>query len=267
MVNYHWYLQHVDLVSVIPVRCETPAGFISYCHHNEARRANIYNCSTPTKPSFPETILEDTNWLIVENSGLVELCSWLPYLRNLHYINVSKNNIKMICKSFIANLQKSRCKWLDLSHNKLTELPKYMQSLTNLNRIWLSGNHFHCGCSITWMIKWLNNFTTSTGDHVIVDYENVTCHSGKMKGKPIYLSSAVEMGCYPSGWKIGVGVGSGVSLLIIISIIIMTRKSREVKFFMFYYLKLDTVPKDNKNENLEMIEYDAFFCYRSGTVI
>ena len=42
----------------------------------------------------------------------------------------------------------------------------------------------------------------------------------------------------------------------------MKRKSREVKFFMFYYLKLDTVPKDEENENLERIEYDAFFCYR-----
>ena len=172
----------------------------------------------------------------------------------------------MICTSFIENLQKSRCVSFDLSHNKLTQLPKYMQNLTNLNRIWLSGSNFRCECSMTWMIKWLNNLRTSSGNHVIVDYQNVTCHSGKMKGKPIYLLNEVEMGCYPSGWKFGVGVGSGISVLIIISIIIMTRKSREVKFFMSYYLTLDTVPKDDKNENLEMIEYDAFFCYRSGTV-
>ena len=225
-------------------------------------RVNVYNCTTPTKSSFPGTILEPTDWLIVHNSNLIELCDWLPYLSDLHYLKVSKNNIQTICKSFINNLQRSKCTWLDLSDNRLIDIPKTMQSLTNLQKLWMSGNPFHCDCSMTWMIKWLNNFTTSTGDHVIVDYQNVTCHSGKMKGKPIYLSSAVEMGCYPSEWKIGVAVGNGVSLLIIISIIIMKRKSREVKFFMFYYLKLDTVPKDEENENLERIEYDAFFCYR-----
>ena len=108
---------------------------------------------------------------------------------------------------------------------------------------------------------------TTSGEHIVADYHDMLCHSGMMVGTPIHLLTEVEMGCISSAWEIGVGVGVGITLLFMIGVIITTKNSREVKFFMFYYLKLDTVPNDDQNENLEMMEYDAFFCYRSVTYL
>ena len=68
-------------------------------------------------------------------------------------------------------------KWLDLSHNRLKNSPRDVQHLTNLEKIWLSGNVFHCDCEMTWMIRWLNNFTTPSRQYIIVDYQEMKCHS------------------------------------------------------------------------------------------
>ena len=218
-----------------------------------------------TQLSFPKTILEDTDWFIMKNSKITQLCYWFSYLNNLPYLSVNENNIKIICESFIFNLQKSRCAWLDLSYNRLTKLPKNVQQLKNLQKIWISRNPYHCDCSMTWMIKWLNNFTTSNGEHVIKDYKDVTCNSGMMVGRPIYTLTEIEMGCFSSALETRLGVGGGILMLILIGVFIAMKRSRELKFIMFYYLKLDTVPQDDKNESLDMIEYDGFFCYRYST--
>ena len=131
----------------------------------------------------------------------------------------------------------------------------------------MSENPYHCDCEMTWMVGWLNNFTTITGDHVIVDYKRLKCHSGLMPGKPIYQLDKVAMGCFPPEltlWqKVGIGIGAGTACFVITILITWNlKRSREFKFFMYYYLKLDTVPKDDKDENVDNMEYDAFFCYR-----
>ena len=142
-----------------------------------------------------------------------------------------------------------------------------MANLTHLKKIWLGGNPFYCDCSMAWTIKWLNKFTNLMGDHIIVDYKNVKCHNAPVTGRTIYQLTAVEMDCFPKElamWqKVAVGSGSSVAIVIITLLIVVKMKgSREVKFLMFYYLKLDTVPKDDKNENVDNMEYDAFLCYR-----
>ena len=99
------------------------------------------------------------------------------------------------------------------------------------------------------------------------DYQSLKCNSGKMIGEPIFKLNEVKMGCFPKQWttlqKIGVSIGGGMAILIITCLVFwMLRNSREAKFFMFYYLQLDTVPKDDTDENVDNMEYDAFFCYR-----
>ena len=54
-------------------------------------------------------------------------------------------------------------------------------------------------------------------------------------------------------------------IVIIVLVTIIAKNSREAKFFMYYYLKLDTVPKDDKDDNVDNMQYDAFFCYRLVT--
>ena len=73
-------------------------------------------------------------------------------------------------------------KWLDLSDNKFQKIPEKLQILRNLDKLWISGNPIYCDYSMTWMIGWLANFTTSSGDHVVVDYYDVKCHDGMMVG-------------------------------------------------------------------------------------
>ena len=255
----------MNFLAVIPVRCQTSVGHFCYCYYSRAVSANIYNCSTPTKLSFPSIIEESTDWLIFENSNIIHLCDWLPYLDNVRFLTLKRNKIQTICDSFVMNLSQSNCLSLDLSENKLNKLPETMLSLTHLEKLWLSGNPYHCDCSITWMAKWLNNFKTSVGKHVIVDYQNVTCHSGKMIGKPIHLLNGDAMGCVPSKitlWeklRIGVGIGTAMTVILIITIVVRKRK-REVKFLM--YNSFNLISALDKDEDVDGMEYDAFFCYR-----
>ena len=192
----------------------------------------------------------------------------MSYLKSIGYLNVNSNKITIMNGSFMsALLQSQTLKWLNLAFNDITNLPVNVQNLTHLEKIWLSGNPFHCDCEMTWMIGWLNNFTIPSKEHVIVDYQDIKCHSGKMKGKPIYKLNKVDLGCFPSRMttlqKVGIGLGAMLALIVIIVLVtIIAKNSREAKFFMYYYLKLDTVPKDDKDDNVDNMQYDAFFCYR-----
>ena len=110
------------------------------------------------------------------------------------------------------------------------------------------------------MTEWLNHLTISTGDHVIVDYKDLKCQSGKMKEKPIYKLDKGQMGCYSrytGDEKIALGIGVAIFSLIILLLLVISGE-----FFFNYYLKLDTLPKDDIDENVDNMEYDAFFCYR-----
>ena len=173
--------------------------------------------------------------------------------------------------SFLLCLQlKKSITWLNLARNKLTGIPSKIQGLHYLQKIWLSGNPFHCDCSMLWMIGWLNNFTTSTGRHIVVDYQDIRCHSGTAVGIPIYKLNEVLLGCYPKGltvWqRVLIGIGSGTAGLIIIFLfLIIIKRSRTLQFFIFYKLKIKSIislNKDLEDENVEYKEYDAFLSYR-----
>ena len=117
-----------------------------------------------------------------------------------------------------------------------------------------------------WIKEWLEDFITPYGEHIIADYKNLKCYTGMMKGKTIYKLNEVDMECFlkwTSEEIIVLGISGSVFLSIVLLLVVMLMKrSREVKFFMHYYLRLDTIPKDEKNENVENMKYDAFFCYR-----
>ena len=159
---------------------------------------------------------------------------------------------------------------LDFARNRLTGIPSKIQELHYLEKIWLSGNPFHCDCSILWMIGWLNNFTTSIGKHIVVDYQDLRCHSGTAVGTPIYKLDKVLLGCYPKGLfilqRVIIGIGSATAgLIIIFLLLIIIKRSRTLQFFIFYKLKIKSIlslKKDQEDENVECKEYDAFLSYR-----
>ena len=90
-----------------------------------------------------------------------------------------------------------------------------------------------------------------------------------MAGHPIHQFDKVEMGCFPPEltlWqKISIGLLAGVAFIIIAGLAhLVIKRSRDIKFFLYYYCKWCTyfgVPKDNKNEKLDNMEYDAYLSF------
>ena len=251
------------------VSCETGDGQACLCFYNVTTRQNVQNCSSLNLQNLPPSVPNLTDWLILENNNVRNLDIFHTYLETIIYLSLRQNKISSITTSFLGNLSKSKSlKWLDLSDNKLKRLPPEVQELTSLEKIWLHSNPIHCDCDMTWMINWINNFATRIyRKHVVRDYAQLKCHSGKMRGKPIYQLNEVDMGCYPHDWtlqqKLIVGLSISIGTIIIVAVVIVGLYSRRGRFMLYYYLKMDTIPRDDQNEDLEDIEYDAFFCYRS----
>ena len=255
------------MLSVIPILCQETNDDDCICHYNQNHKVNIYNCSYTRLTSLPATLLNHTDWLVMEHTPVngIDGKSYVPDM--IQFLDLKQSDVEVISGKFLEQVNQSqRFKWLDLRGNNLKTIPKTMGQLRKLEKIWLSDNPIHCNCKMTWMIGWLYNFTTASGEHVIVDYQYVKCSSGKMKGLPIYVLTDVLMGCYPAkltlGQKLGISIGACVGFLMLILVFLVARNPREVKFYMYYYLKIDTVPKDDKNENVDNMVHDAFFCYR-----
>ena len=153
-----------------------------------------------------------------------------------------------------------------MKNNKLSHLPKSVAKFKFIHEIWLGQNPFHCDCSMTWMIAWINNFTLSPSkQHIIIDYKNVKCYTGMMIGLPIYKLSEIEMGCFPNKWttwqKGTVGAGVVMVLLLVVTAVLIVRKRKTFPFLMYYYVNLNTIPKDEKDENIDDKEYDAYLSF------
>ena len=247
-----------------------PPRYTCHCNFQQETRTNIYNCSSTTATKLPSFVYKGTHTLVVKNKIISKLCDSYEYLGTISHLDLQENSISGICNSFMMVLNKSQTmRSLNLADNKLQTIPKSVQLMSTIQKLKfeLGGNPFHCNCDMTWMIGWLNINTTQ---QVVDDYTNIICHNGKFRGKPVYLLNLVEMGCFPNRWttsqRIGVGIGSGISLLIIISLaLLVLKKSREIKFFLYYYCKWCIcvgVPRDDKEEKLNKVQYDAYLSYR-----
>ena len=249
------------------MNCEAGDEHSCFCFYNVTTKKNVQNCSSLNLHHLPEYIPNFTDWMIFENNNLKYVDSFHTNLEQTSFLNLKGNKISSITTAFVGNLSESKTlKWLDLSENKLRSLPPEIQELTNLEKIWLGGNPIHCDCEMTWMINWLNNFKEKAAGKRPMDLDQVKCHSGKTPGTPRYQLNKVDMGCYPHIWttqqKLIVGLSVGTGTIIIAIVVSVSLYSKRARFCMYYYLKMDTIPADYENEDLEDIEYDAFFCYR-----
>ena len=211
---------------------------------------NVFRCSTINTTSLPDSVPINTTWMTLKNSGITKLCQSVDYLSNIKALDLRSSRVSLICKSFAKFVMKNRNDSIDLYP---------------LDQIWLSDNPYHCDCKMTWMIGWLNTYTTPSGQHIIVDFNNLTCRSGMMKGRKISTLTAVEMGCFPKELThlqlVGIAMGAGVSLIIIgILLFVIVRRSREVRLFLFNKFNLNTITED-RNENFNKLKYDAFFSF------
>ena len=134
-----------------------------------------------------------------------------------------------------------------------------MNKLVNLQKLSLTGNPFHCDCQMAW----IKQFENPPGETIIADYQNLTCTKSSKKLK---LADYLQTECFPQKWLLPVSISSGVVVVAIIAGVMVIKLNFRVKFkvkyFMYYHMGADTIPKDDKTENLENILYDGFFCFR-----
>ncbi len=120
---------------------------------------------------------------------------------NVTSLNLKGSKLDNICDDTLDSiLQTSDLKWLSLAQNNLTKISqKFQLRVNNLDKLWLSGNPFHCGCDMIWMIDWIGNATAPSGGRLVQDYQDITCVSGLWKDTPVFqLNDSVPTECKTS---------------------------------------------------------------------
>ena len=221
---------------------------------------NMYNCSGANLDTLPGNVPNNTDIQSFRNNKLTVLNANETYLKEIIYLDISNNSIGYIFGDKIRNLHKLR--WFNLSRNNLKKLPREIVNLTELTRVWLSGNPFTCNCDMLWMTDWMANFTTDPDSDVRVvrDYYKIKCGDGRF----INTLNPVQMGCFPKEltlWqKILIGISAALTITFVIAIIAISRRWNEVKWLMFLYF--DILNKNDGEENLEHTESDVLLSYR-----
>ena len=146
------------------------------CHRSPYDKVNIFDCGNKGLTSLPETVLKDTDWLLLSGNNLGSLNKVPDYLKNISLLNLSSSNIRNIDEEFIDAIIKG-VKHLDISGNKLKTIPLTIKKANNVTKIWISNNPYECNCDMLWMKDWL------VGTKIVVDRENVTCSGSKLKGE------------------------------------------------------------------------------------
>ena len=83
-------------------------------------------------------------------------------------MDINEATMKMIVKNIRS---------MDISGNKLKNLPRIIANSGNNSKLWISGNPCECNCDMLWMKDWLMN------TEIVLDKEKVTCSTGKIKGR------------------------------------------------------------------------------------
>ena len=207
----------------------------------------------------------DTNWIVLENNTIGEICDDYNYSSDVEKLILPSNSIKTICPSFLIGLANSSAlTHFDLSNNLLGDFPKDIQKV--MKKIKLGNNPTDCNCDILpWMPDWLENTTLPSGEHVVTDYKNVMCRNLiHGKEKRVYRLKEEDLGCNPFNtpvWFVALLTLCGVLFISIgASLFAVFRRWNEVKFWL--YLHFDILDKRDNNENLDGKIHDALLSYR-----
>ena len=146
------------------------------CHRSPYDGVNIFDCQSKGLTSLPETVLQDTDWILLSGNNLGSLNKAPDYLRDITLLNLSSSKIREIDEKVIKVIMKS-VKYLDIRRNYLTEIPHIITKTNNISNMWISDNPYECSCDIIWMKDWL------IGARNVEDKDNVTCLHNKVKGE------------------------------------------------------------------------------------
>ena len=162
----------IIIFSVFPQHCL----YHCTCHRSPWDGANIFDCRNKGFSSLPETVLWETDWLLLSGNNLGSLNKAPDYLKNITLLDLSSSNITDIDETVMEFIMHNG-KILDIRKNKLRTLPKLITKANRTNKLWISNNPYECNCDMLWMKDWLMDSIN------IQDKESVTCLTGKMKGK------------------------------------------------------------------------------------
>ena len=92
--------------------CSESIDYCCYCHYNQSAKANVYNCTSTTLDAIPSTLLNDTDWLIMEKTAVKYLHGSPKVLSKIKYLDLKSSNIDRLSDDFINQLNQSKSlKW------------------------------------------------------------------------------------------------------------------------------------------------------------
>jgi len=111
------------------------------------------------------------------------------YFVNASRLDVSNSQIETINDEAWRSLQ--RIDWVDLSGNRLTTLPRFLQTENiTFRSIALHGNPLSCECDQSWLPAWLKSLGTSLRQPI-----SVRCHSPDWLNQKVTLSLTSDDFC------------------------------------------------------------------------
>ena len=237
------------------------------CYHNEVEKLNVSKCSGPLHTNINDVIdniPNGTNWLILDNTTITELCGLHDSLNeSVTHLSLMHSDLNHICDDTLDMILATVTS-LNLKGNKLNQMSPRLNSRTsNLTELWLGGNPIHCDCSMTWMIDFLTNSSLPSGNNLVKDNTSVVCTDPVYYGTPVYMLNPVNMGCHPNSNKpiwIEIEVAGSFAGGVIL-ILLMYHKRTRIRWIWFKYTDR-LIGAANKGDDLSGIEYDAFLSYR-----
>ncbi len=230
--------------------------------------ANVSNCTIKKLAHWPQSLELNTDWLIMTNSEMTHLCDVKDYIARLSLIDLRNSSVNKLCDGFLKFVSQNNLpgsmRRLELANNELIDLPELVVEIKNVIYT-LSGNRFHCGCDMLWMVDWLGNATTPFGEPVVEDYTEVTCYSGQMIGTAIYKLKAVDMGCYPhelAKWTVITLSSIGCTIFILLCMLaILIKRWNDFRWLIYRYFN-KFIKKWKTADDLGGVLFDAYLSYR-----
>ena len=132
-------------ISLLSTVFPQPCPHNCICYSSPYERANIFSCQNRSLDTFPETVLEDTDRLLLSENNFGSLNKSPDYLKDISLLDLSSNNITEINNTVMEVIMKN-VNSLDIRKNKLTTLPKSISKLNKTKRLWISDNPYECNC-------------------------------------------------------------------------------------------------------------------------